>query len=277
MNRLVVRSIASMLPMALLGAAHLASAAPTDSAAPAAATAPPTASAGAPAHAASDQDKVPYELGVLLSRGLDTFVLSEAEFNQVKAGLADGFHHRANFTEAKAYTPKVQALQRERAAQVALREKTAGKAYLEKAAAQPGAKRTASGLLIVPLVAGTGAAPTRTDQIKVNYEGRLIDGTVFDSSIERKQPAVLSLAGVIPCWSEAVQLMKVGGKSRIVCPSDLAYGDHGALPNINPGATLVFDVELVDIVPAAANAAPAAMPTPSPAAASAKVTSPTAQ
>ncbi len=252
MSRFVVRSLVSVLPAALLGIAQAttpaASAAP-DSAAPA---------HTAPAHPMTEQDKVPYELGVLLSRGLDTFVLSEAEFSQVKAGLADGYHHRANFSEAKAYTPKVQALQRERAAQIAQKEKDAGKAYLEKAATQPGAKRTASGLLYIPLAAGTGAVPTRTDQIKVNYEGRLIDGTVFDSSIERKQPAVLSLAGVIPCWSEAVQLMKVGGKSRIVCPSDLAYGDHGALPNINPGATLVFDVELVDIMPPAASAAPIA-------------------
>jgi len=203
----------------------------------------------------AEQDKTSYEMGVLMGRGLDNFELSEAEFNQVRAGLADGYHHRADFEEAKAYRPKVQELQRERSAQIAKEEKKAGEAYLDKAAAQAGATRTASGLLYVPVSVGSGAIPGHTDQIKVNYEGRLIDGTVFDSSVERKQPAVLSVANVIPCWSEALQLMKVGGKSRIVCPSDLAYGDHGALPNIKPGATLVFDVELLDIVPPTASTA----------------------
>jgi len=96
------------------------------------------------------------------------------------------------------------------------------------------------------------ASPTRADQVKVNYEGRLIDGTIFDSSIKRGQAATLPLAGVIPCWTEALQLMKVGGKSRIICPSELAYGDRGALPTIKPGATLEFDVELLDVAPAPA-------------------------
>ncbi len=81
-----------------------------------------------------------------------------------------------------------------------------------------------------------------------HYRGTLVDGTVFDSSIDRGQPAVFPLANVIPCWSQGVQLMKVGGKSRLVCPPELAYGDRGAPPQIKPGATLVFEVELLDIV-----------------------------
>jgi FKBP-type peptidyl-prolyl cis-trans isomerase FkpA/FKBP-type peptidyl-prolyl cis-trans isomerase FklB len=97
----------------------------------------------------------------------------------------------------------------------------------------------------------------------VHYEGKLIDGTVFDSSIKRGQPATFNLGSVIPCWTEALQLMKVGGKSRIVCPAILAYGERGAPPVINPGATLVFEVELLNIAPrAAAGSAP---PGPAPA------------
>src|SRR3954451_10445398 len=95
---------------------------------------------------------------------------------------------------------------------------------------------------------GTGAQPKATDQVKVHYEGRLIDGKVFDSSIQRGEPTTFPLNGVIPCWTEAVQLMKVGGKSKVVCPSELAYGERGAPPQIPPGSTLIFEVQLLDIV-----------------------------
>ena len=88
--------------------------------------------------------------------------------------------------------------------------------------------------------------------MKVHYKGTLIDGTEFDSSYKRGQPAEFPLNGVIPCWTEGVQKMKVGGKAKLVCPSDIAYGDRGAPPKIPPGATLVFEVELLDVKPAAA-------------------------
>jgi FKBP-type peptidyl-prolyl cis-trans isomerase len=141
-------------------------------------------------------------------------------------------------------------------AAVAAKEKAAGVAYLAKAAAEPGATKTSSGLVIKTLTAGTGASPTAKDQVKVHYEGKFVDGRVFDSSIERKEPATFPLTGVIPCWTEAVQLMKVGGKARIVCPSALAYGDEGRPPQMPGGATLVFQVELLDIVTAGAAALP---------------------
>ena len=118
-----------------------------------------------------------------------------------------------------------------------------------------GATKPASGIGIKTLTGGTGASPTARDQVKVHYEGTLVDGTVFDSSIARKEPATFPLAGVIPCWTEAVQLMKVGGKSQVVCPSNLAYGDEGRPPQIPGGATLVFQVELLDIVKAAGGGA----------------------
>jgi FKBP-type peptidyl-prolyl cis-trans isomerase FkpA/FKBP-type peptidyl-prolyl cis-trans isomerase FklB len=95
---------------------------------------------------------------------------------------------------------------------------------------------------------GKGAAPAAEDTVKVHYHGTLIDGTVFDSSVQRGEPATFRLNGVIKCWTEGVQRMKVGSKSRLVCPPQIAYGDRGAPPRIKPGATLVFEVELLDIV-----------------------------
>ncbi len=268
------------LPALYLGAAHAADApaaptAPAAATAPAATTAPvaattpskpKAAASGAPATAATmtDDQKALYALGVLMSRGLENFQLSDAEFNTVRMGLTDSFHKRLQITDAETYTPKLQALQRERVAVLVQHEKAAGQAYLEKAAKTAGATRTSSGLLFLGVSPGTGATPTRSDRVKVNYEGKLIDGTVFDSSLQRGQPAVFNVGGVIPCWSEALMLMKVGGKSHVVCPAELAYGDRGAPPRIRPGSTLVFDIELMEIVPpppaAAAPPAGGAMP-----------------
>ena len=97
------------------------------------------------------------------------------------------------------------------------------------------------------LTAGTGASPKATDTVTVNYRGTLTNGTEFDSSYSRNMPAQFPLNGVIPCWTEGVQRMKVGGKAQLVCPSDLAYGDQGRPPTIAGGATLVFEVELLSI------------------------------
>ena len=95
---------------------------------------------------------------------------------------------------------------------------------------------------------GTGATPTAADQVKVHYHGTLTDGTVFDSSIKRNEPATFPLGGVIKCWTEGLQHMKVGEKATLTCPSDLAYGDNGRPPTIPGGATLIFDVELLEIL-----------------------------
>jgi FKBP-type peptidyl-prolyl cis-trans isomerase FkpA len=120
-------------------------------------------------------------------------------------------------------------------------------AYLTKAAAEPGAMKTASGLIYKELRAGTGASPKASDMVTVNYKGALIDGTEFDSSYKRNEPATFPLSGVIPCWTEGVQMMKVGGRSQLVCPAAIGYGERGSPPAIPGGATLVFEVELLGI------------------------------
>jgi FKBP-type peptidyl-prolyl cis-trans isomerase FkpA len=223
------------------------------------------AAAAAPATVpSSEDDKTLYALGVLISRNLDSFQLTSAEFKTVQAGLTDGFNHHPS-VDPEAYNAKVQALQRTRVALIEQHQKEAGQAYLDKAAAVPGAQKTATGMVFIPVSEGKGLIPARTDRVLVNYEGKLIDGTVFDASAKHGPlPVTLSVSGVIPCWTEALQLMKVGGKARVVCPSSLAYGDRGAMPTIMPGATLEFNVELVDIAPkqAVTPTAPGAMGMP---------------
>ena len=125
-----------------------------------------------------------------------------------------------------------------------------GEAALTAAAAEPGAVRTPSGLVFRSLRDGTGAQPAATDTVRVNYRGTLPDGREFDSSYKRGQPASFALNRVIPCWTEGVQKMKVGGKAKLVCPPALAYGDRGAGRDVPPGATLIFEVELLDVAPA---------------------------
>jgi FKBP-type peptidyl-prolyl cis-trans isomerase FkpA len=125
--------------------------------------------------------------------------------------------------------------------------KPEGEAFLDKAAKEPGAVRTASGLIYRELRPGSGPSPRATDIVTVNYRGTLTDGTEFDSSYKRNQPAQFPLSQVIPCWTEGVQRMKVGGKSQLVCPASIAYGEAGSPPVIPGGATLVFDIELLNI------------------------------
>lgn len=122
-----------------------------------------------------------------------------------------------------------------------------GKAETEAETPEP--VRTGSGLQITHLAEGTGSAPTATSRVTVHYTGRFVNGEVFDSSVERGQPATFPLSGVIPCWTEALQLMQVGGKAHLVCPSRIAYGMRGAPPSIPPGATLHFEVELLAVEP----------------------------
>jgi FKBP-type peptidyl-prolyl cis-trans isomerase FkpA/FKBP-type peptidyl-prolyl cis-trans isomerase FklB len=202
----------------------------------------------AAADLATEEEKTLYTLGVAISQSLGQFALTESELEIVKAGLSDGVLKRPLKADLQTYGPKLQQLAQTRAASLAESEKKAGAAYVAKAAAEPGAKKTASGAIVQTIKEGTGPTPTAADSVKVHYQGTLTDGTVFDSSIKRGSPATFPLDGVIRCWTEGVQQIKVGGKSRLTCPSDIAYGDRGSPPLIKPGATLVFEVELLEIV-----------------------------
>lgn len=205
----------------------------------------------------TDQDKTLYALGLLIARNLDAFRLTPAELEVVKSGIQDGVQGKPKKADLETWGPKINEFAKSRAAAAAAEEKKVGKAFLDKAAAEAGAVKTASGMVYKEIKAGTGAVPKPTDMVKVHYHGTLTDGTVFDSSVKKGQPVEFPLNGVIPCWTEGVQKMKVGGKARLVCPSDLAYGDNGR-PGIKPGATLNFEVELLEAKAAPAAAAPPA-------------------
>lgn len=206
---------------------------------------PVAATAQTPAPASEDEKTV-YAVGLMLWRNLSALDLTDAELALVQRAITDA---RAGTPAVplEEYGPKVQALAQARSEKRAASEKVKGKAYLDQAAAEKGAVKTDSGLVFLETVAGTGASPAATDKVKVHYRGTLTDGTEFDSSIARGQPAEFPLNQVIPCWTEGLQKMKVGGKAKLVCPSDIAYGDRGR-PSIPPGATLVFEVELIEIV-----------------------------
>jgi FKBP-type peptidyl-prolyl cis-trans isomerase FkpA len=199
----------------------------------------------------TDDEKSLYAIGYLMgSRNLAPLALKPNELEIVKHGISDGATGKKAQVEPEQQMEKVNAFAQARSAAGADREKEAGRAYAEKAAKEQGATKLPSGLVFKTLTAGTGPSPSATDKVKVNYEGKLTNGTVFDSSYKRGQPAEFPLNQVIKCWTEGVQKMKVGEKARLVCPSDIAYGDHGHPPTIPGGATLVFDVELLAINPA---------------------------
>ena len=211
----------------------------------------------------------------MLGRNLPGFNLTPAELEMVSKGLADAASNRPAQVDLQTYGPKVQQLSRTRAAAKAEAEKAKSAPFLEAAAKEPGATTSPSGLVFRTLTPGTGTSPAATDTVKVHYHGTLTDGTVFDSSVQRNQPAEFPLNGVIPCWTEGVQKMKVGEKAKLVCPSSIAYGDQGRPPQIPPGATLVFEVELLGATPRPA--APARPPAAAPGAPPAPGASPAAR
>jgi len=204
----------------------------------------------------SDDSKTLYALGLILGRNVAGFNLSSSELDTVKAGMTDAALGKKPQVELETYGPKVNQLRNKRMSAKSEDEKKKGKAFEDKAASEAGAERTPSGMVFKSLGGGTGEQPKNTDTVKVNYKGTLIDGTEFDSSYKRGQPAEFPLMGVIPCWTEGLQKMKPGEKARLVCPSNIAYGDGGRPPTIPGGATLVFEIELLAITTKAQPAMP---------------------
>jgi len=211
-------------------------------------TAPAESEEAAPAAAAlSEDEKTIYALGAMLGqRAVQPLRLSEAELEILQKGLAATAGGGEPEYSIEEYGPKFEAFMKARAAAGAAEEKERSQAFLSGAEGEEGAVKTESGLVYRTLEPGQGASPAATDTVKVHYHGTLTDGTVFDSSRDRGQPVEFPLNQVIPCWTEGVQKMKVGEKAQLVCPSDIAYGDEGR-PGIPPGATLVFEVELIGI------------------------------
>lgn len=208
---------------------------------PPATQAPAQPPAAAPLQLQTDEEKTIYAFGYNLGKGLVPLNLSAAEFELLQRALADGRASTPPAVELEQYLPRVQVLARSRQAQV-------NEAYLEKAAQEKGAVKLPSGLVYRELKAGTGASPRPTDTVSVHYRGTLINGEEFDSSYRRNQPAEFPLNGVIKCWTEGVQKMKVGTKAKLTCPAKMAYADRPPSGSkIPPNSVLEFEVELLDI------------------------------
>ena len=257
-----MRVLLFLLPSLLMAQAPAPKATPTPAKAPTTAKAPAaaaksakaapagaaTAKASAPAGTLTEEQKTIYAIGLSMSQSLSSLDLSPAEIEVLKRAFSDAAAGKPA-VKLEDYTPKFQAFSQSRSARASAKQKLVAKAFLDKAALEQGATKTPSGLVYRELVPGTGPSPKATDKVKVNYRGTLTNGTEFDSSYKRNQPAEFPLNGVIPCWTEGVQRMKVGGKSQLVCPADIAYGDRGSPPLITGGATLVFEIELLGVTP----------------------------
>ena len=210
----------------------------------------------------NDDQRMLYTIGMILkensSRKLATLDLTPAEMVMVKRGMLDAFDDKAAL-KLDEWGPKINDFAKGRMDKKSEAVKATSAAFLTKEAAVAGTTKAPSGFLYREMTAGTGPTPTADDTVKVHYRGTLIDGTEFDSSYSRNMPAEFPLKGVIPCWTEGVQMIKTGGKARLFCPSSVAYGDEGRPPQIPGGATLIFEIELLEIVKPAA-AAPATPP-----------------
>ena len=200
-------------------------------------------------------DKLSYALGMSMGhnfKGTGIKTLNSADFAAGVASVYDGVKPEMTFDEAKRivneYFAKLEAeMQAEVAKQGEVNRKN-GEAFLTENAKREGIKVTESGLQYEVLESGKGDSPKASDNVEVHYTGKLIDGTVFDSSVERGVPASFGVTQVIPGWVEALQLMHEGDNWRLYIPSDLAYGPNGAGGVIGPNMTLIFDVELLRVI-----------------------------
>lgn len=196
----------------------------------------------------SDLDSVSYCIGVAVGSDLSTSELENLNYTLLaegfKAALEDEKNLKISSEQARAYLSQYFGKLQEQGAQKNLEE---GKKFLDENKSKPGVITTASGLQYQVIKEGTGVKPTETNEVTVHYTGTLIDGTEFDSSVKRGQPATFQLNGVIPGWIEGLQLMSVGSKYKFFIPSDLAYGMNAPGGKIKPNSVLLFDVELLDV------------------------------
>jgi len=194
----------------------------------------------------TEMDKVSYSLGVNIATSLKQqgWELDGKTLSAAISDVLDG--NKLAISEQDANTI-LQSYQEKLMNKTLEANLEAGKTFLEENAKRDEVITTSSGLQYEVLIEGTGATPKATDEVKVHYHGTLIDGRVFDSSVERGQPATFGVTQVIKGWTEALQLMKTGAKYKLFIPSDLAYGERGAGQMIGPNTTLIFEVELISI------------------------------
>jgi FKBP-type peptidyl-prolyl cis-trans isomerase len=197
---------------------------------------------------ASEHEQALYAIGVRLGRSLAPFALGEDELETVLRGVRDTALGRELAVNETAQQTRIDALLRERRSAAIAAERAASAAFLERAAREPGALRTSSGAVVVELRAGSGPTPGPRDRVRLHYHGRLRDGNVFDSSVERGASVQVAVASALPCWREGLLRMRVGGKSRLTCPAALAYGAAGEPPRVAGGAAVSYELELLGIV-----------------------------
>jgi FKBP-type peptidyl-prolyl cis-trans isomerase FkpA len=205
------------------------------------------AAAKAPPELATDDDRAIYTYGAMLAMMLRGVDLTPAETELLLTGFRDQLGTGELALELDKQQEVVKAFVAKRTAESSAREAERSKAFLTEKAAVPGADVSETGLVFVEQKAGAGKSPVATDTVKVHYHGTLRDGTVFDSSRSRGEPAVFTLDKVIPCWQEAIPRMKEGGVAAITCPASIAYGDRGMGMKIPGGASLYFEVELITV------------------------------
>jgi len=208
----------------------------------------------------TDEQKTLYALGQVLAQRISGLGLTEAEVSHIQAGFTDGVLGRDSKAPLETWGAKIDAFLTAKRDAMAAVEKEAAAAFVAEAAKASGAVLTASGAVYLEIQAGTGAQPALTDTVRLHYHGTLRDGTVFDSSVDRGEPTEFALSRVVTCFTEGVQMMRVGAKAKLTCPSETAYGDRGSGAKIKPGAAIVFEVELLDIVGGGATRIPEATP-----------------
>jgi FKBP-type peptidyl-prolyl cis-trans isomerase len=199
----------------------------------------------------TDDDKAIYALGLFLgSRAqLNSFALTPSEIAILQMGIADQANEKPKLDPQQSVSliqPFAAKRMPQAASQRAPLEKKKGKEFLDPIAAKPTSKKTASGAVYEVVTEGKGTSPVPTDSVKVNYRGTLVNGREFDST--KNGPATFKMTQLVKCWTEVLEFMKPGGKVKLYCPSDSAYGDTGHGADIPPGATLVFDLELVEVI-----------------------------
>ncbi|HEX5044531.1 MAG TPA: FKBP-type peptidyl-prolyl cis-trans isomerase [Candidatus Polarisedimenticolaceae bacterium] len=216
----------------------------------------PAESAAEPAKtqdpATVEDQKTIYAMGRLAAEQLEAFAFNEEEREQFMKGVRDQLEGKGEPLKAQDYAQRINGLTQSRLAILATNEKKKGDAYVVKAAAEPGVQKLPSGMIYKEVQAGTGPSPRPMDGVRLQLKLSDIDGKVIENSLERGQPVSLIVGSVVPCLSQGLQQMKAGGKAHFVCPAETAYGNQTPDAKIKPGQTLVFDVELLEVVPDAA-------------------------